>query len=255
MPCWHLHRQLAPLTHLDLPVEAHCPGSFFVDSSRLVSYPLPLCLSSLSSRCTAGLLLTLTLCSPSLNRVKLAALPGLRLSNFRHCCTQDLKSRSASFGVSLTLSLSCHTASLFAASFLSAGTACQLERLICIVGTVPGLCSPESTHRDLDQCLCQQCNLWKHSFFMALHDGLDPLCSASAAESIATSSRQSLGRWCSQTFTTCVALNLVSNPEPHRIAHNACCLWLLIDCKFPLAIVGRRDSQTFTSCSSCVASM
>ena len=49
MPCWHLHRQLSVLTHLDLPVEAHCRCSFFVDSSRLVSYPLPLCLSSVSS--------------------------------------------------------------------------------------------------------------------------------------------------------------------------------------------------------------
>ena len=35
MPCWHLHRQLSLLTHLDLPVEAHCRSSF-VDSSRLV---------------------------------------------------------------------------------------------------------------------------------------------------------------------------------------------------------------------------
>ena len=40
--------QLSVLTHLDLPVEAHCRSSFFVDSSSLVSYPLPLCLSSLS---------------------------------------------------------------------------------------------------------------------------------------------------------------------------------------------------------------
>ena len=35
----------------------------------------------------------------------------------------------------------------------------------------------------------------------------------------------------------------------HRLAHDAC-LWLLIDCNFLLAIVGRRDSQTYTSCSS-----
>ena len=77
MPCWHLHRQLSVLTHLDLPVEAHCRSSFFVDSSRLVSYPLPLRLSSVSSRCTAGLLLILTLYSPFLDRVELAAPPGL----------------------------------------------------------------------------------------------------------------------------------------------------------------------------------
>ena len=143
----------------------------------------------------------------------------------------------------------------FATSFLSAGTACQLERLICIVGTDPGLCSPEGTHRDPDQCHRQLCSSWRHSFSMTLHDGPDPVCSAGAAESIATSSRQSLGRWGSQTFTTCISLNSTSNPEPHRIAHTACCLWLLIDCNFPFAIVGRRDSQTFTSCSSCLAGM
>ena len=137
----------------------------------------------------------------------------------------------------------------FAASFLKAGTSCHLERLICILGTDPGLCSPEGTHRDLEQCLCQQCNLWKHSFFMALHDEPDHLCSPGAAESIATSSRQSLGRWVSQTFTTCIFLNSISNPEPHRIADDACCLWLLIDCNFSLAIVGRKDTQTFTFCS------
>ena len=28
MPCWHLHRQLAPLTHLELRVEDHCRSSF-----------------------------------------------------------------------------------------------------------------------------------------------------------------------------------------------------------------------------------
>ena len=131
-----------------------------------------------------------------------------------------------------------------AASFLNAGTACHLERLICIVGTDPGLCSPEGTHRDLDQCLCQQCRLWRHSFLMALHDKPDSLCSAGAAVSIATSSRQSLGRWGFQTFTTCISLNSISNAEPHRIAHDACCLWLLIDCNFPFAIVGRRESLT-----------
>ena len=49
-----------------------------------------------------------------------------------------------------------------------------------------------------------------------------------------------------------VFLNSISNPEPHRIAHDACCLQLLIDCNFPFAIVGRRDSQTSTSCCSCV---
>ena len=32
----HSHHQLSVLTHLDLPVEAHCRSSFFVDSSRLV---------------------------------------------------------------------------------------------------------------------------------------------------------------------------------------------------------------------------
>ena len=39
----------------------------------------------------------------------------------------------------------------------------------------------------------------------------------------------------------------------HRLAHDACCLWPLIDCNFLLSIVGRRDSQTYTSCSSDVA--
>ena len=47
MPCWHLHRQLAPLTHLGLRVDDHCRSSFFVDSSRFVWYPLSLCLVSL----------------------------------------------------------------------------------------------------------------------------------------------------------------------------------------------------------------
>ena len=36
----------------------------------------------------------------------------------------------------------------------------------------------------------------------------------------------------------------------HRLAHDVCCLWPLIDCNFLLALVGRRDSQTYTSCSS-----
>ena len=88
----------------------------------------------------------------------------------------------------------------------AAGTACHLERLICIVGTDPGLCSPEGTHRDLDQCPNQQCGLWRHTFLMALHDEPDHLCSAGAAVPIATSRRQSLGRWGSQTFTTCISL-------------------------------------------------
>ena len=133
----------------------------------------------------------------------------------------------------------------------SAGTPCHLERLICIDGTGRGLCSPEGTHRDPDQCLCQQCSLWRHRFLMALHHEPDHFCSADAAVSIATSSRQSLGRWGSQTFTTCISLN----PEPHRIAHDACWLWLLIDCNFPFAIAGWRDSQTFSSCCSRLASM
>ena len=82
--------------------------------------------------------------------------------------------------------------------------------------------------------------------YVALHHEPDHFCSAGAAVPIATSSRQSLGRWGSRTFTTCISLN----PEPHRIAHDACCLWLLIDCNFPFAIAGWRDSQTFSSCSS-----
>ena len=71
------HHQLSMLSHLDLPVDAHYRSSFFVDSSRFVWYPLPLCLSSISAHCTAGLLRTLTLYSPSLDRVELAAPPGL----------------------------------------------------------------------------------------------------------------------------------------------------------------------------------
>ena len=38
-----------------------------------------------------------------------SSLPQAWFAFFRNCCTQDLKSRSASFGVSLTLSLSRHT--------------------------------------------------------------------------------------------------------------------------------------------------
>ena len=52
VPCWHLHRQLAPLTHLELHVEDHCRCSFFV-----VLYSLFLC-ASVSPCCTVGLLLT-----------------------------------------------------------------------------------------------------------------------------------------------------------------------------------------------------
>ena len=54
------HRQLSVLTHLKLPVEAHCRSSFFVDSVLCRIHCL-----CVSSRCTAGLLLTLTLCTLS----------------------------------------------------------------------------------------------------------------------------------------------------------------------------------------------
>ena len=111
-PSWHIHRQLALLTHLEHPVEDHCDrcrSSFFVDSSRRLSYPHLLCVSSVSSRCTAGLLLTLSMCLSLLDLVELACSSWAWFVFFRHCCTQDLKSRSASFGVSLTLSFSRHT--------------------------------------------------------------------------------------------------------------------------------------------------
>ena len=111
-----------------------------------------------------------------------------------------------------------------ASSFLSEGTACHLERLICIVGTDPGLCSPEGTHRDPDQCLCQQCSLWRHRFLMALHDEPDHLCSAGAAVPNATSSRQSLGRWCSPRLTTCSSAVQVCDRE---LLHSGCLLYVL----------------------------
>ena len=80
---------------------------------------------------------------------------------------------------------------------------------------------------------------------MALHDKPDSLCSAGAAVSIA-------GAVVFPNIHHLYFSQLDLQPEPHRIANDACCLWLLIDCNFPLAIVGRRDSQTFTSCSSAV---
>ena len=57
------HRRLALQTQLELRLEACCRSSVFVDSSRLVSYPLPLGHFSVVSPyfhscCTAGLLLT-----------------------------------------------------------------------------------------------------------------------------------------------------------------------------------------------------
>ena len=72
----HSHRQLSVLTHLDLPVEAHCRSSFLVDSSRLVQYPLPLC-ASVSSHCTAWLLLNLMSKLVLLGLVEFVVPPGL----------------------------------------------------------------------------------------------------------------------------------------------------------------------------------
>ena len=110
MPCWHLHRQFALLTLLEHPVEDHCDryrSSFFVDSSRLV-YPLPLSVSSVSSRCTTGLL-TLSLCSSLLDLVEISSPSGPWFAFFRHCCTQNRNARSGSFEVLLTLSFSWNT--------------------------------------------------------------------------------------------------------------------------------------------------
>ena len=80
MPSWHPHRQLTLLTHLEHSVEGHCDrcrSSFFVDSSRRLYCPLSLCLSSVPSRSTTGLLLTLSMCSLLLDLVELAATPRL----------------------------------------------------------------------------------------------------------------------------------------------------------------------------------
>ena len=53
-----------------------------------------------------------------------------------------------------------------------------------------------------------------------------------------------------QTFTTFYLFQLCLQSRTTSHCSCACCLWLLIDCNIPFAIVGRRDSQTFTSCSS-----
>ena len=83
MQWWHFHRQLALPTHLQLRLEDWSHSSVFVDSSRLVLYPLPLSVSLVSSRCTAGLLLILSLCSSLLDLVELAAPPYLDRSKCR----------------------------------------------------------------------------------------------------------------------------------------------------------------------------
>ena len=143
----------------------------------------------------------------------------------------------------------------FAASFLSAGTACHLERLICIVGTDPGLCShprvliATSTSVSVSSVSCEgTVSLWHYMISLIL----SALQVRLSRLQLRVGNRLDGGREVPQTFTTCISLHSVSSPEPHRIAHDACCLWLLIDCNIPFAIPGRRDSQTFTSCSSAV---
>ena len=80
MPCWHFRRRLALPTHLELRLEACCRSSF-VDSSRRVSYPLPLCVFCHSLHAALlGCLLTSTLFSSLLDLV------GLWFA-FWNCCT------------------------------------------------------------------------------------------------------------------------------------------------------------------------
>ena len=112
MPWWHFHRRLALPTHLEHGLEVQCRGSFFVDSSRRVQCLLPLGHFSVVSPhfhscCTAGLLLTRHLAAllglvvpcPSWALMRLLRAP-------LHTRSQ---SRSASFGLLLTLFFSHHT--------------------------------------------------------------------------------------------------------------------------------------------------
>ena len=107
----------------------------------------------------------------------------------------------------------------------------------------------EGTHRDPDQCRCQMCggtaSSW-HSMMSLIMSDLQVRLHRLRLQLPIVGGRGS------QAFTSCKSVNSASTPELHRIAHDACCLWLLIDCNFLLGIVGRRDSQTFTSCSSAI---
>ena len=86
MPWWHFRRRLALPTHLELRLETCCRSSFFVDSSRRVQYPLPLCVFCHSLHTALlGCLLTLTLFPSLLDLVELAAPPGLWFAIFWNC--------------------------------------------------------------------------------------------------------------------------------------------------------------------------
>ena len=127
MPCRHFPRRPAMPTHLELRlcrsragifIVGHCRlissftsrftavSLFSVDSSRLISYPLPLghflcCVSSFSFT-----LLTLIPVLVLLGLVELTTHPWALIRFSRHRCAQYLSSRPASFGVVLTLCLS-----------------------------------------------------------------------------------------------------------------------------------------------------
>ena len=177
-------RQLTLLTHLETHLEAlfvdtHCGlmsifpsrltavALFFVDSSRLVQYPLPLC-ASVSSHCTAGLLLNLMPKLVLLGLVEFAAPPGFWCAFSGRCRKQDLKSRSASFGVLLTLPLVSHS---------RVQASCVLDEVISVCLAASSLNAGIAFHLDWRTCIAM---IFDHD-----------------------SRRQSLGRRESLTFSSC----------------------------------------------------
>ena len=95
-----------------------------------------------------------------------------------------------------------------------------MERLICIVGTDRGCVRPKV------------------------------LIATSTSVSISSVAwRGTASSWHSVTSLIISALQVrlyrlqLRVGNRHRIAHDACCLWLLINCNFPFAIVGRRTPR------------
>ena len=176
----------------------------------------------------------------------------------RHCCTQDLKSRSASFGVLLTLPFSVAfseplvfwmTSAVFA---LPHFPAFHLEWLTCTVMSSThaqcqrwsGLCSPvKALNATLKQCRCQLCggtaSSW-HSMMSLIMSDLQVRLHRLRLQLPIVGGSGGRG---SPGFHLLLVCQLCFTPELHRIAHDACCLWLLNDCNFPLGIVERRDSR------------
>ena len=144
MPSWHLHRQLALLTHLEHPVEDHC------DRCWWSSLPL------------LGLVRFLqALLHP---RYHISFCIVWSVADFFFLVSHCLPRACSVPG---DVSCSCRVAHLRCPELVS----------FCLRQAArPGLCSPVGTHRGPDKCHCWLWGLRRHGFLMALHDEPEPVC-------------------------------------------------------------------------------